>query len=684
MSIKGRLLSFNIQNNALEEVRVLANTVNCHARTLVSLANEIKTTEVTSASQNIRGTILKLERIYSIRKNKSFFSSVRKSIEKINHADIKHIKSLAIFHSHADIKIMQKILGVDDKKIRKIINEMIRTGLAEEIIEHDYLRFDPILPIYMGFSITSKQKELYRNRLINLMDEKIKNLYDLYQNNSLKYENLIKMEMPNLLMLLNTLSERLKNNQCHVDFFTRYLINIELLMRDIGGYQHKYDEIVKLCNQALEAYKVWGAVTFILEKIKVDSLLHSGQIEESLNKANALIKKCEMAGKHAYSGAEYDIALAYATTGRVYDVYGKTRDALPYLEKAQESFDSMNEKGLFMAFLLLGEQAGCWKNEGNFNKAEEIYKKILENEKYKSIPKNLLSISKYSRAINNVKRKEFDAAISDLKYAIDFFKETQDINRLHQSLAGVGHAYREMALNSKEEAVYYMRKSEHYYMQALAIYDSTKNPKHEADTFIEMGNLYSAWNRQEHAAKLHQMAANIFFRLNDLREEGIARSNLANALIQVGHYEQAHEELKRSLVCKEPFNGSVEPWITWNLLSHVEKVKGNILAAKDNYQKALSMFLSYRRIGGEHPSKIDALCRFAFNKLNQEEALKAVEFINNLSMQNDWQEYKNFLEKLQAILAGERSLALAENEDLRYDLAAELILLLEELQEAGI
>ncbi|MGB1011931.1 MAG: hypothetical protein ACPGVP_19615, partial [Thiolinea sp.] len=40
---------------------------------------------------------------------------------------------------------------------------------------------------------------------------------------------------------------------------------------------------------------------------------------------------------------------------------------------------------------------------------------------------------------------------------------------------------------------------------------------------------------------------------------------------------------------------------------------------------------------------------------------------------------KNFLHKLQAIIAGERDLALAEDEELNYELAAELIVLLESL-----
>ncbi len=47
--------------------------------------------------------------------------------------------------------------------------------------------------------------------------------------------------------------------------------------------------------------------------------------------------------------------------------------------------------------------------------------------------------------------------------------------------------------------------------------------------------------------------------------------------------------------------------------------------------------------------------------------------------QDNWQEYKTYFHKLQAILAGERDPALAEDNEINYSLVAELIILLEQL-----
>lgn len=58
-----------------------------------------------------------------------------------------------------------------------------------------------------------------------------------------------------------------------------------------------------------------------------------------------------------------------------------------------------------------------------------------------------------------------------------------------------------------------------------------------------------------------------------------------------------------------------------------------------------------------------------------------VEQIISKALGSRSQDNKNFLHKLQAIISGERGLALADDENLHYELAAELVLLLGSLEE---
>ena len=76
------------------------------------------------------------------------------------------------------------------------------------------------------------------------------------------------------------------------------------------------------------------------------------------------------------------------------------------------------------------------------------------------------------------------------------------------------------------------------------------------------------------------------------------------------------------------------------------------------------------------------MCLAVAQAMQQGDTLEAGQVIEQLLEQEGWP--KNFLHKLQTILAGERDLALAEDVGLRFELAVELLLLLEGLREAGM
>jgi len=67
--------------------------------------------------------------------------------------------------------------------------------------------------------------------------------------------------------------------------------------------------------------------------------------------------------------------------------------------------------------------------------------------------------------------------------------------------------------------------------------------------------------------------------------------------------------------------------------------------------------------------------------MQQSEIGEIEQLIAQLLEHDNWQEHKNFLHNLQAILAGERNPALADDESLYYQHAAELKLLLERVAE---
>ena len=164
----------------------------------------------------------------------------------------------------------------------------------------------------------------------------------------------------------------------------------------------------------------------------------------------------------------------------------------------------------------------------------------------------------------------------------------------------------------------------------------------------------------------YRQAADIYTQLNDKRYEGIARSNIANTLIKLKRYREARPELQRAIECKQAFGHAAEPWTTWTILYDLEQADGNPQAAQQARQQALQSYLAYRRDGGENHSGAGRLCLAVSQAMQQGETGEMEQLIAELLERDDWQEHKNFLHKLQAILAGERNPALAEDESLNY------------------
>jgi hypothetical protein len=125
-------------------------------------------------------------------------------------------------------------------------------------------------------------------------------------------------------------------------------------------------------------------------------------------------------------------------------------------------------------------------------------------------------------------------------------------------------------------------------------------------------------------------------------------------------------------------------WKTWNILRSLEQASSNRQAAQAAWQQAVRLFLAYRREGGENRSGTAYLCLAVEQAIQQESTARVWQQIAYNLQEPIWQEHKNFLYKLQAILAGERDLSLTEDESLHYEATVELLLLLEQLQEAGI
>lgn len=224
-------------------------------------------------------------------------------------------------------------------------------------------------------------------------------------------------------------------------------------------------------------------------------------------------------------------------------------------------------------------------------------------------------------------------------------------------------------------------KAETYFRKALPLLNKFKKYEDEAGTLCELGTLYMYWGNVKQSVVFFRRSIDAYEKIRKPMLEGFTRDNLAILLINNGGYSQARVELNKAIVCKNGFGSVGKPWVTWGLLSRLDRFEGNISEAYAMRQRALDAFLLFRREGGENNSTIGQLALSVSYAVKQGDTVEVEQMIGQLLRQDDWQKGKRFLQTLLAIILGGRSLTLAEDEELFYEDAVELILLLESLIE---
>jgi hypothetical protein len=159
------------------------------------------------------------------------------------------------------------------------------------------------------------------------------------------------------------------------------------------------------------------------------------------------------------------------------------------------------------------------------------------------------------------------------------------------------------------------------------------------------------------------------------------RNNLAFRLRKLRRLNEARQEIRRAIECKQQFGHASEPWKSWDILADIETDDGNATAAAEARHKALEHYLAYRRDGGENHSGPGRLVFAVTQQFRAGGPAAAASFLQQIAATPASAPLRPFIHALQAILAGSRDRNLATAPDLDYSIAAEIILLIEALEK---
>jgi tetratricopeptide (TPR) repeat protein len=531
-----------------------------------------------------------------------------------------------------------------------------------------HLRLDPALPGYLLGQMNAAERERAQSRWAEGMRGLTALLYRQQFEDAQLAAQLTLLELPNLLALL-AWGQRALTPEDVVGLAR----SLESLVVRLGRPQ-ALAHATQAREQAAGRRGAWNRAQFQNADGGTDRLLEQGRLPEALAAANELLQLALTHGEAAYTGAAYDIALAYFNFGRVLKTIGAAEDALMPLREARRRFQALADAGGAsaegMAATAIGEAAECLIHLGRYDEAAAAYdERIRRAEKLGD--RRGAAVNKGQLGTVRLYQKRYGEALVSFREALRIFDELGEPSGVAVFWHQIGIAHREAGqLDQAEKA----------YRQSLAIEVQQQNSAGEASSLGELGTLYGQMGRLEEAATFYRQAADIYARLEDKRYEGGARGSLAHTLINLERYDGARRELLRAIECKQPFGQVAEAWTTWAILHNLEQATGDAQAAEAAREQAIASYLAYRRAGGESRSNVAKLFAIVLQGIQEGTTTEAEQYLDEWSEEDDPLWAKTLAAALRAILRGDRDPALAADPNLIYNNAAEMQLLLEALR----
>jgi tetratricopeptide (TPR) repeat protein len=649
-----------------KEITELVEAVDRHARALVLLARELAHRGVRATTDNLRLILADLDRKHPNDRENSLYASLELSLRRLPQAVRAQLKPLAVFHGGANLYVLGQMLGAEPEAVKSLARQLIEVGLAENM-GYGHLRLDPALPSYLLREVIEAEQEELRASWSEAMSGLTSFLYEQFFKDVELAARLTRLELPNLLAMLSWVQEK-----AAPETVVGLAQGAETLFYALGLRQALV-QATKVREQAAKRLGEWSHAQFITESAGIDRLLERGEVQAAYTAAQELLKQCMAAGEEAYSDADYDIALAHFSLGRVLQWGGAAEDALTLLGEARRRFQTMADAddsvAAEMASAAITESGDCLSALGRLDEAAAAYEEAIRLDEARG-DKRGVTVDKVQLGTVRMLQQRYGEAL-------EIYEESKHIFENLGEPTSVAALWHQIGMVYKKAGQF--EQAERANRQSLAINVQQKDLASEAASLNELGRLYDDMGRLEESVKCYRQSADIRVRLKDQRREGLVLNNLAIVLIEMRQYDEARRELLRAVECNEPYGHAAEPWKTWNILYDLEQATGNLEAATQARQRAVESYLAYRRAGGQSMTSEAQLCALAIQAIEQGNTSELERELTQLSGDDVPPSAKVLISKLQAVLRGERNPALADDPNLDYGDAVELQLLLEDL-----
>ena len=664
---------------ARESIEELVDKVHGHARTLTLLAPSLKSQGVEATSKALDQLMVEMDRQYPPgspgSREKSVFASVELSLCRMSPANRDKARVLGVFHGGVDLDVLAMMMEWGKADVGSLAGELIETGLATPN-RYNHLTLNPALCPYLRGRMESTEGEALTARWVEAMHAYAGFLVKQQSQNAEVAATLTVLELPNLFALLE-LVQRAGDAEMTIDLATCLYSLLQW-----AGKPRLVERVGQVRDAAAAAMgDVWNHARFSATVTRIEQQLAGGRLlREAFEGAQQLLERARAAGRQAYPGADYDLALACFLLARVSKSAGDPERALRLLSDARQGFEAVAKEdpdptANRMALACSAEQGECLLYLGRLEQAATAYEETIRRSEQLDDARQV-AVGKGQLGTIRMQQRRYPEALVAYGEARKQFTQLDEPGTVAVVWHQIGMVYQEAGQPEAAEDAY--RKS-------LAINVRLGNIAGQAGTLSQLGNLYDdALGRTEEAVAFLRQAADKDLEGADVANEGKSRNNLAIRLRKLRRLDEARHEIRRAIECKAPFGHAARPWTSQSILPDIETDAGNPAAAAEAKREAILSYLAYRRDGGENHDPDGRSCLAVTQSLLAGDPTAAASLLEGRAdrYQGDAR-FITFIRALQAIVAGRRDRTLADAPELDHTMAAEILFLLETLERAG-
>lgn len=655
---------------AREEIEQLVESVHCHARTLALLAPYLQEHGVEATRMALVELMAKMEKNFPGSREHSLFASVELSLRRMSEVNRERVRVLGVFQGGVQLQILQVMMEWEEGDVASLATELVNTGLATPNL-FTHFTLNPALSPYLASQMEVAEREALIIRWVKAMRGYANFLREQQHQNAKISATLTLLELPNLFRLLDLVQQEGDAEA------TIYLATTLYTLLSMLGKPRLLEHVGKVRDAAAAAMgNRWNHASFEAARTRIQQQLASGLMREAFDGAQSLLQRARSAGEGAYPGSDYDLAMAFFFLARALKVLGGSEDSLYLLNEAWQRFETIAKEQKIkaaegMASVCIMEQGDSLFDLGRLDEASAAYEEAIRRDEQLG-NKRGVAVGKGQLGTIRMEQRRYPEA---LRVFEDARKQFAPLNE-PSSVAAIWHQTgRVYEMMKKAEA------AENAYRQSLAISVQFDDVEGKAKTLSQLGNLYNAvLDRHDEAVIFYRQSIEI----GNAANEGLIRSNIADSLYKLGRLDDARQEIVKAIKCKAQFGHACHPWMTWAILSNIEVDAGNPTAAIEAKRKAIESYLAYRRDGGENHIDSGRICFVVTNTLLAGDIAAAETFLDRLV--DGWKAagFNTFVPTLQAIVTGSRDRTLANDPDLTYAMAAEILLLIETLENRGL